>query len=85
MFPMNDLAIAKIQNTYNEITNQISKGFIDPANARTLMQRAANQLNQLITHISYIESKLESTLESNKIINDLLLKYIDQFGDQFVD
>ena len=58
---MDELSIAKIQNTINEIENQIGKFYIDTPVSKVLMQRAVNQLNQLMTHIGYLESRLELT------------------------
>jgi hypothetical protein len=56
---MNDLTIVKIQNTINEIENQLTKADVDTAVYRLLMQRAVIQLNELITHISYLENKTQ--------------------------
>ena len=63
---MDTIALAKIQNTINELQNQISKDSIESSVSRVLMQRATNQLNYLLVHIGYLESKLESAIESNK-------------------
>lgn len=52
---MNQLEVAKIQNTINQIENQISKNQDSP-NAVILMQRAVYQLKFLLTHIGYLES-----------------------------
>ena len=65
---MDQLTVAKIQNTINELENQVSKFFIDNAVSKVLMQRSVNQLNFLLTHIAYLETKLESTIESNRIM-----------------
>jgi hypothetical protein len=63
---MDTVALAKIQNTINELQNQISKDSIESSVSRVLMQRAANHLNYLLAHIGYLEFKLESTIELNK-------------------
>lgn len=65
---MDQLQIAKIQNTINEINNQILKDSIDTSISKTLMNRAVNQLNQLMTHIGFLEAKLASTVESNQMM-----------------
>jgi hypothetical protein len=65
---MDKLFEAKINNILNEITNQLSKDFIDEATARTLMSVAVNRISLLMTHIGFLESKLESTIESNKMM-----------------
>lgn len=57
----------KIKNVINEIDNLLSKEFLDPYNAKAFLSLAVNRLNLLLTHIAYLEEKLESTLESNKI------------------
>jgi hypothetical protein len=65
---MDELALVKIQNTINELQNQFSKDLIDSSISRVLMQRAANQLNYLLVHIGYLESKLTYALESNEVM-----------------
>ena len=65
---MDELALVKIQNTINELQNQVSKDLIDSSISRVLMQRATNQLNYLLVHIGYLESKLTSAVESNKMM-----------------
>jgi hypothetical protein len=59
---------AKINNTINEINNQLEHEHIDNFVARTLMSLAVNRISLLMTHIGYLENKLQSTLESNKIM-----------------
>jgi hypothetical protein len=59
---MNKVHLAKIQNTINEIENQLVKIYLDTPVSRILMQRAINQLNELMTHIGYLEAKLEPTV-----------------------
>lgn len=63
---MDELHIAKVQNTINEIQNQLSKIYIDTPVFRVLMQRAINQLNELMTHIGYLESKFQLTTDSTQ-------------------
>jgi hypothetical protein len=65
---MDELALVKIQNTINELQNQFSKDLIDSSISRVLMQRATNQLNYLLAHIGYLESKLTYALESNEVM-----------------
>jgi hypothetical protein len=63
---MDELTLAKVQNTINELQNQITKDFIDTSTSMVLMNRSVNQLNFLLTHIAYLEKKLESSIQSNK-------------------
>ena len=56
---MEELSIAKIQNTISEIENQLQKIYVDTPVFRVLMQRAVNQLNGLMTHIGYLEAKIK--------------------------
>ena len=65
---MNSFTTAQIQNIINEIENQAGKEKIDESVARTLMLVAVNRLNLLMSHIGFLETKLESTLESNKMM-----------------
>jgi hypothetical protein len=65
---MDQVTVAKIQNTINELENQVHKISIDTSISKVLMQRSVNQLNFLLTHIAYLETKLESTIESNRMM-----------------
>lgn len=65
---MDFLLQAKIDNIISEIENQLEKDFIDDSVARTLMAVSINRINLLMTHIGFLESKLESTIESNRMM-----------------
>jgi len=65
---MDPLFQAKMQNVVTEINNQLKKSSIDESVARTLMAFAVNRISLLMTHIGFIESKLESTIESNQMM-----------------
>jgi hypothetical protein len=65
---MDTILETKINNTINEINNQLKNEHIDNFVARTLMSLAVNRLSLLMTHIGYLENKLESTIESNKVM-----------------
>ena len=65
---MDELALVKIQNTINELQNQVLKDLIDSSISRVLMQQATNQLNYLLAHIGYLESKLTSAVELNQMM-----------------
>lgn len=56
--PMDQLEIAKFQNTINEIENQLSKNEDSP-NSVILMTRAAYQLKLLLMRIGYLENLLD--------------------------
>jgi hypothetical protein len=65
---MDFLLQAKIDNIISEIENQLEKDFVDDSIARTLMAVSINRINLLMTHIGFLESKLESTIESNRMM-----------------
>lgn len=65
---MDFLLQAKIDNIISEIENQLQKDLIDDSVARTLMAVSINRINLLMTHIGFLESKLESTIESNRMM-----------------
>lgn len=65
---MDPLFQAKMSNIINEINNQLEKDTIDESVARTLMSFAVNRISLLMTHIGFIESKLQSTIESNQML-----------------
>jgi FtsZ-binding cell division protein ZapB len=63
---MDSLLEAKIQNVVNEIQNQLTNEQIDPYVAKALMSLAVNRLLLLITHIGYLEERINSLTQSNK-------------------
>lgn len=65
---MDFLLQAKIDNIISEIENQLQKDLIDDSVAKTLMAVSINRINLLMTHIGFLESKLESTIESNRMM-----------------
>lgn len=65
---MDAMLVVKINNVISEIENQLKKQYIDESVSRTLMALAINRISLLMTHIGYIESKLDSTIESNKML-----------------
>lgn len=65
---MDPLLQAKMSNIVNEINNQLEKEYIDQSVARTLLSFAVNRISLLMTHVGFIESKLESTIESNRMM-----------------
>lgn len=65
---MDPLLEAKIQNLMSELANEADKSIHDPSIVYVLMHHAVNVFKITLTHIGYLESKLESTLESNKMM-----------------
>jgi len=63
---MDPLIEPKIRNIMSELSNEAHKSIHDSSIVYTLMQHAVNVFEITLTHIAYLESKLESTLESNK-------------------
>lgn len=68
---MDKLFEAKINNIVNEMTNVISKQEIDSLTSRTLMAVAINRFSMLMTHIGYLETKLESITAENQRLNQI--------------
>lgn len=68
---MEELELAKITNTIREIQNQLEKVFPDIAVSKVLMARSINQLQLLLTHIGYLESKLESVIAENQRLTQI--------------
>lgn len=56
---MDKMLELKIQNTINEIENQLTKDSIDPSISRLFLQRSIHQLNLLLLQIGYLEAKLD--------------------------
>ena len=65
---MDPMLQIKVQNVLNEINHHLENEHMDQSFSRTLMSLAVNRISLLMTHIGFIESKLESTIESNQIL-----------------
>lgn len=78
---MSPLQLAKIQNTVNEIENLLTKESLDSGNSSVLLQRSVHQLNQLVVHIGYLESKLEiaNERENNLVAENQRLSQIAKY------
>jgi hypothetical protein len=78
---MKPLQLAKIQNTINEIENQLTKQSVDSGNSLFLLQRSVNQLHQLLVHVGYLEAKLEiiTNRENNLIAENQRLSQIAKY------
>ena len=65
---MDNLIEAKIYGIMSELANEADKTLHDPSVVYVLMHHAVNVFKLSLTHIGYLEGKLESTLESNKML-----------------
>lgn len=61
---MDELEIAKVQNTINEIENQLSK-YKDHDNSSFLLKRSAYQIKLLLMRIGYLEESLNRYQKAN--------------------
>jgi hypothetical protein len=69
---MDPLLFAKINNIVNEIKNQLSKDSdIDSQVSRILMSTAVNRISTLLTHISYLESRIENLSAENQRLSQI--------------
>jgi hypothetical protein len=69
---MDPLLFAKINNIVNEIENQLSKDSdIDSQVSRILMSTAVNRISTLLTHISYLESRIENLGAENQRLSQI--------------
>lgn len=59
----------KVNNIVNELQNQINKDYIDTSIAKSLMNFSINRINLLLTHIGYLEAKLEAASVQKDSIN----------------
>lgn len=65
---MDKLLEAKIHNVMSELANEADKSIHDSSIVYVLMHHAVNIFRLTLTHIGYLESKLDSTIESNKLL-----------------
>lgn len=63
---MDKILQAKIDNIINEMQNQISKEDIDSDVSKLLMSVAVNRIQLLMTHIGYLESKIDNISSENQ-------------------
>jgi len=69
---MDSSFLLRIQNLTSEISNQLSKDTIDPYVAKSLMSLAVNRVSLLLTHIGYIESKVDQLTRTNEQMSILI-------------
>jgi len=67
---MDPLLEAKITNVMSELANEADKSIHDPSIVYVLMHHAVNIFRLSLTHIGYLESKVESLIQSNKALSD---------------
>ena len=63
---MDSMIEIKTQNLINEISNQLTNDHIDDYVAKILFQLTLSRIKILLTHIGYLESKLDSVNHLNK-------------------
>lgn len=62
---MDLLLEAKIHNIMSELANEADKSIHDPSVIYVLMHHAVNIFHLTLTHIGYVESKLQSEADIN--------------------
>jgi hypothetical protein len=65
---MDELLKAKITTAISELSNEADKSIHDSSIVYVLMHHAANLFHLTLTHISYLEKKLQITTESNQMM-----------------
>lgn len=68
---MDSLTLAKIQNIINEIENQLSKPYIDSSVSVTLMEISLNRFRLLMTHIGFLEARIEELIAENQRLQQI--------------
>jgi hypothetical protein len=68
---MDNIFQAKIDNIINEMQNQISKDDIDSSVSRLLMNVAVNRIQLLMTHIGYLEYKIDNISAENQRLSQV--------------
>jgi len=68
---MDPLLEAKIHNIMSELANQADKTIHDPSVIYTLMHHAVNVFKLTLTHVGYLESRVESLNAENQRLNQI--------------
>lgn len=65
---MDSYTQAKLQNIINEVENYLIKDHTDDLVSKILLRASLSQIKTLLSHIGYLEAKLESTIDSNRTL-----------------
>lgn len=68
---MDPLLKAKIQNVMSELANEADKTIHDPSIVYVLMHHAVNVFRLTLTHIGYLESKIENLTAENQRLSQI--------------
>lgn len=68
---MDPLLEAKIQNVMSELANEADKTVHDPSIVYVLMHHAVNVFRLTLTHIGYLESKIENLTAENQRLSQI--------------
>lgn len=63
---MDPMIEIKTQNLINEISNQLTNDHVDDYVVKIIFQLTLSRIKILLTHIGYLESKLDSVNQLNK-------------------
>lgn len=68
---MDPLLEAKIQNIMSELANEADKSIHDPSIVYVLMHHAVNVFSLALTHIGYLETKIENLSAENQRLTQI--------------
>lgn len=68
---MDPLLEAKIQNVMSELANEADKTIHDPSIVYVLMHHAVNVFQLTLTHVGYLESKIENLTAENQRLSQI--------------
>lgn len=68
---MDPLLEAKIQNVMSELANEADKTIHDPSIVYVLMHHAVNVFRLTLTHVGYLESKIENLTAENQRLSQI--------------
>lgn len=68
---MDPLLKAKIQNVMSELANEADKTIHDPSIVYVLMHHAVNVFRLTLTHVGYLESKIENLTAENQRLSQI--------------
>jgi hypothetical protein len=68
---MDPLLEAKIHNAMSELSNEADKTIHDPSVIYALMHHAVNVFKLTLTHVGYLESKVQSLTAENQRLNQI--------------
>lgn len=68
---MDQNTFQKISSLMSALSNEADRSFHDPLHLHNLLNSAVNNISLLLTHVGYLESRLQNVEAENQRLNQL--------------